>query len=114
MKLDDLEKIEFSDNSRLNFDHDLSRLNWFNIGGKTKIFLYANSLKDLSIFLNKFNNRGKIFVLGAGSNVLFKDEKYDGVVIILGKNFSNITILNENILVIQSVKYNIFKNYYFI
>ena len=27
----------FSDNSRLNFDHDLSRLNWFNIGGKTKI-----------------------------------------------------------------------------
>ena len=38
MRLNDLEKIEFSDNSRLNFDHDLSRLNWFNIGGKAKNF----------------------------------------------------------------------------
>ena len=38
MRLNDLEKIEFSDNSRLNFDHDLSRLNWFNIGGKAKFF----------------------------------------------------------------------------
>ena len=61
MKLDDLEKIEFPDNSRLSFDHDLSRLNWFNIGGKSKIYLFANSLKDLSLFLNKYNNRGKNF-----------------------------------------------------
>ena len=35
MKTDDLEKIEFSDNSRLSLNHDLSRLNWFNIGGKS-------------------------------------------------------------------------------
>ena len=42
MKVNDLENIEFFDNSRLNFDHDISRLNWFNIGGKTKIFLFAN------------------------------------------------------------------------
>ena len=51
MKLDDLEKLEFSDNSRLNFDYDLSRLNWFNIGGKSKIYLFANSLKICQIFL---------------------------------------------------------------
>tara|TARA_B100000965_G_C19548376_1_gene738947 strand:- start:329 stop:1246 length:918 start_codon:yes stop_codon:yes gene_type:complete len=99
MKLDDLENIEFSDNSRLNFDHDLSRLNWFNIGGKTKIFLYANSLKDLSIFLKKFNNRGKIFVLGAGSNTLFDDETFEGTIIKLGKNFNNISLLNDNLII---------------
>ena len=87
MKLDDLENIQFSDKSRLNFDHDLSRLNWFNIGGKAKIFLFANSLKDLSIFLKKYNNREKIFVLGAGSNTLFDDEIYEGVIFNLGKNF---------------------------
>jgi len=98
MKLDDLEKIEFSDNSRLNFDHNLSRLNWFNIGGKAKIFLFANSLKDLSIFLKKYNNRGKIFVLGAGSNVLF-DGIYEGVVIKLGRNFNNISKLNDNLII---------------
>ena len=99
MKIDDLEKIEFSDKSNLNFDHDLSRLNWFNIGGKTKIFLLANSLKDLSIFLKKYNNRSKIFVLGAGSNTLFDDKIYEGAIIKLGKNFNNISKLNDDLIV---------------
>ena len=99
MKLDDLEKIEFSDNSRLNFDYDLSRMNWFNIGGKSKIFLFANSLSDLSLFLNKYNQRGKIFILGAGSNTLFDNDIFDGVVIKLGKNFNNISKLNEDLII---------------
>ena len=94
MKIDDLENIEFIDNSRLNFNHDLSRLNWFNIGGKAKIYLLANSLKDLSLFLRQYNNRGKVFILGAGSNILFDDNSYDGAVIKLGKNFNNISKLN--------------------
>jgi len=102
MKLDDLENIEFYDNSRLNFDHDLSRLNWFNIAGKTKIFLFANSLKDLSIFLKKYKKRGKIFILGAGSNTLFGDEIYEGAVIKLGKNFNNVSKLNDNTIIAGS------------
>ncbi len=102
MKLDDLENIEFYDNSRLNFDHDLSRLNWFNIAGKTKIFLFANSLKDLSIFLKKYKKRGKIFILGAGSNTLFGDEIYEGAIIKLGKNFNNVSKLNGNLIIAGS------------
>ena len=102
MKLDDLENIEFYDNSRLNFDHDLSRLNWFNIAGKTKIFLFANSLKDLSIFLKKYKKRGKIFILGAGSNTLFGDEIYEGAIIKLGKNFNNVSKLNVNLIIAGS------------
>ena len=99
MKIDDLENIEFIDNSRLNFNHDLSRLNWFNIGGKAKIYLLANSLKDLSLFLRQYNNRGKVFILGAGSNILFDDNPYDGAVIKLGKNFNNISKLNEDLII---------------
>ena len=99
MIIDGIENIEFSDNSRLNFDYDLSRLNWFNIGGKTKIYFAPNSLKDLSLFLRKYNNRGKIFILGAGSNTLFDDSTYEGVVIKLGKNFHKITKLNENLII---------------
>ncbi len=99
MKLVDLEKIDFLDKSRLSFDHDLSRLNWFNIGGKSKIYFFANSLKDLSLFLNQYNQRGKIFILGAGSNTLFDDSIYDGVVIKLGKNFNNISKLDENLII---------------
>ena len=81
MKVDDLENIKFLDNSRLSIDHDLSRLNWFNIGGKSKIFFIVNSLNDLSLFLRTYKNRGKIFVLGAGSNTLFDDKIYNGAVI---------------------------------
>ena len=99
MKIDDLEKISFVDNSRINFDHDLSRLNWFNIGGKSKIYLIANSLSDLSLFLKKYNQRGKIFILGAGSNTLFGDDIFEGVVIKLGKNFNNISKLKENYII---------------
>ncbi len=99
MKLDDLENIGFNDNSRLNFNYDLSRLNWFNIGGKTKIFFYANSLKDLSLFLKTFNLRSKIFILGAGSNTLFDDEIFDGAIIKLGKSFNNISKLSENLII---------------
>ena len=99
MNLNDLKKIEFFDNSRLNFDHDLTRLNWFNIGGKTKLYFYANSLKDLSLFLKKYKSRGKIYIVGAGSNTLFDDEIYEGVVIKLGKNFNNISKLNENLII---------------
>ena len=99
MKIDDLEKIKFFDNSRLNFDYDVCRLNWFNIGGKTKIFLLANSLKDLSIFLKKYNNRGNIFILGAGSNTLFDDGIYNGVIIKLGKSFSHISLFDENTII---------------
>ena len=99
MKIDDLEKIKFIDNSRLNFDHDLSRLNWFNIGGKSKIYLFANSLKDLSLFLKIYNNRGKIFILGAGSNTLFDDGIYDGAIIKLGKILIIFQTLNENLII---------------
>ncbi len=102
MNLSDLEKIEFSDNSRLNFDYDLSRLNWFNIGGKSKIYFYVNSLKDLSLFLKIYKKRGKVFILGAGSNTLFDDNIYDGVVIKLGKNFNNISKLNDDTIICGS------------
>ncbi len=99
MKVNDLEKIRFSDNSRLNFNYEISRLNWFNIGGKAKIYFYVNSLKDLSLFLKQYKQRGKIFILGAGSNTLFDDGIFEGAVIKLGKNFNNITKLNDNLII---------------
>ena len=44
----------------------------------------------------------KIFVLGAGSNTLFTDETYDGVVIKLSKNFNNISKLSDEIIIAGS------------
>tara|TARA_B100000686_G_scaffold191732_1_gene198384 strand:+ start:585 stop:1241 length:657 start_codon:yes stop_codon:yes gene_type:complete len=85
--------------SEISFDFEIKKLNWFNIGGKTRVFFKANSLRELIEFLKLYAKRGKIFILGAGSNVLFSDEIYKGSIIKLGKNFSNISLLNENTIV---------------
>ena len=98
MQIDDLKKLPINDDE-LYFDYDLKKLNWFNIGGKTKVFFKSKSLTGLVNFLKTFKKRGKIFVLGAGSNVLISDDDFNGVVIKLGKNFQNLSILNENLVI---------------
>ncbi len=101
MKTDLKELIEeFSDSLKL--DYDLKKKNWFNIGGKTKVFYKADNLKELIKFLKKIQDKEKIFVLGAGSNTLISDNKFDGVVIKLTKNFNNISLHSEEILVAGS------------
>ena len=98
MKVDQKEFInEFGDNLKL--DYDLKKKNWFNIGGKTKGFYKADNLKELIKFLKKIKNEEKIFILGAGSNTLITDNKFDGVIIKLTKNFNNISMHSEEIVV---------------
>ena len=99
MKIDDIQELSLDIEGDIFFDYDLKKLNWFNIGGKAEIFFKPNTLKSLVKFLKIYSKRGKIFILGAGSNVLINDATFPGVIIKLGKNFSNISILNENLLV---------------
>ena len=73
MKINDIEKFAQNIESKMFFDYDVKHLNWFNIGGKTQIFFKPESLKDLKEFLKLYKKRGKIFILGAGSNILFSD-----------------------------------------
>ena len=102
MEIQDLKKIlsEFGEN--VSFEHDLKKKNWFNIGGKSKVFYKADNLKTLVNFLKKLKNKEKIFILGAGSNTLINDNLFDGVVIKLSKNFNNISLLRENIIIAGS------------
>ena len=99
MEIEELKNLldEFGDN--IKFQYDLKKKNWFNIGGKTKVFYKAENLKELINFLKKLNNKEKVFVIGAGSNILIPDKLFEGVVIKLSKNFSNISLLNEDIII---------------
>ena len=99
MKINDIEKLVSDIDGDIFFNYDLKKLNWFNIGGKAEIFFKPNTLKSLVEFLNIYSKREKIFILGAGSNVLINDTLFPGVIIKLGRNFSNISILNENLIV---------------
>jgi len=102
MLVDEIKKFSNKINSKIFFDYDLKKSNWFNIGGKTKIYFKPESLSDLIIFLKNFGTRKKIYILGAGSNTLIGDDIFDGIVIKLGKNFSNVSLLPNGIIVAGS------------
>jgi len=87
---------------KIHFDYDLKKSNWFNIGGQAKVYFRPDSLSDLILFLKKFGEKEKVHILGAGSNTLISDEKFDGVVIKLGKNFSNTSILPNDVIIAGS------------
>ena len=91
---------EFGDN--VIFEYDLKKKNWFNIGGKSKVFYKANNLKELINFLKKVADKEKIFILGAGSNTLITDNLYDGIVIKLSKDFNNISLFKDDIIIAGS------------
>ena len=45
MKTNQLKKLLSEFGSNVSFEHDLRKKNWFNIGGKTKLFYNAENLK---------------------------------------------------------------------
>ena len=99
MKIEDLKKSVLSIDGNVFFDQTIKNLNWFNIGGKTRILFKPNSLKGLIDYLKLYAQRGKIFILGNGSNVLFDDETYQGTIIKLGRNFSRISLLDRTTII---------------
>ena len=99
MQIHQLKKLLKDFDQNIIYDQDLKKKNWFNIGGKTKVFYKAENLKDLVKFLKLLDNREKIFIIGAGSNTLIPDNIFDGVVIKLSKNFNRISLLRDNVII---------------
>ena len=97
-----LQELSSEFNKNVKFDYDLKKKNWFNIGGKTKIYFKANNLKDLIKFLKKIKEKEKIFILSGGSNTLITDKTYNGVVIKLSNDFNNISLLSDEIVIAGS------------
>ena len=87
---------------KIYFQYDMKHLNWFNLGGPAKIFFKPNTLDELIIFLKEFSNTLPIKVLGLGSNTLIRDGGYNGIIIKLGKNFSHLSILDDNTIIAGS------------
>ena len=83
----------------LNENVKLSNYSWFNLGGNADYLFRPRNKNHLKEFLNEANKKNlKITILGAGSNTLFRDNGVRGVVIKLGKEFSFIKKIKENVL----------------
>lgn len=70
----------------------------FRCGGKAALFVTADSIEELKHAISVFGEtETEYYVLGNGSNTLFTDEGYEGAVISLGKDFSEIIIEGNSI-----------------
>ena len=88
---------KFGDNFLENVS--LSNYSWFNVGGNAEYFYKAKDKNQLIEFLKEARNKNlKTTIIGAGSNILFRDKGVRGAVIKLGKDFSFIKMVDKNIL----------------
>ena len=98
MNMQEFKIFKDQNNSNLKFDFSLKNLNWMNIGGSAKVFFKPENLKELISFL-KIVPKYKKHVLGAGSNLLISENLGEKIFIKLGKNFSNISLIDDNKLI---------------
>ena len=93
-----INKLREEYSNSLYLSESLSKYSWFNLGGKAELFFRPKNIADLKKFLEKLGGQKEINILGAGSNTLIRDGGLDGVTIKLGSKFSNINLIDENIL----------------
>ena len=77
-------------------DEPLSRHTSFKTGGNSAFLVMPETAEQIAQLLRGLKDT-KYIVIGNGSNLLFPDEGYDGVVIALGHNFAKITVDGETI-----------------
>ena len=74
--------------TRLRPNADLSKTNWFRVGGCAEWLFKPEDAEDLAHFLRELPPSVPVIVLGVGSNVIVRDGGIDGVVIKLGRGFA--------------------------
>lgn len=79
-------------------NEDMSKHISLKTGGKTKIFVKAYTIEEIQTILKVANTKGiPLFVLGNGTNILVRDEGFNGIIMQI--KLENIEI-NENIVTV--------------
>ena len=95
MSFDQILNKRYSDNITNNTL--LSNYSWFNLGGPAEYLFKPKNKEQLLDFLRENKkHKLKITILGAGSNTLIRDKGIKGVVIKLGKKFSEIKLIEKD------------------
>lgn len=89
---------------------NLSHYTTIKLGGPAKYFIECNTINDIIETLKYANGKNfRLQVLGGGSNIIFSDEGFDGIVIKI--NLKGITIQNNRITVAAGENWDNFVNY---
>lgn len=88
-------------------NYEMAPLTTWKIGGISAGVVFPKTLESLVETIN-FVKEKKIpyHILGRGSNVLFGDDYFDGLIIYLGKSFSKITVTDKKIEAYAGVTLN--------
>lgn len=76
-------------------NYNLAHLTWLKVGGAADILFKPEDLEDLRGFLKQNASILPVAVLGAGSNVIIRDSGVEGIVIKLGRGFTDIKFLED-------------------
>jgi UDP-N-acetylmuramate dehydrogenase len=76
---------------RLLANQSLAESAWFRVGGPAQALFMPDDENDLAYFMTKLPDDIPVTVLGAASNVIIRDGGIPGVVVRLGRSFSEIT-----------------------
>jgi len=84
-------------------NESLKNYTTFKIGGSCKILISVDSEKSISQIISFCNKKNiKYAIIGNGSNILVSDLGYDGIIMYVGKHFSKVNLLEDNIIECQS------------
>lgn len=81
------------------FNVDLSKTNWFQVGGLADILFRPQDVADLAFFLKEKQADLPVNIIGVGSNIIVSDSGVEGVVVKLGREFANIRHENDILIV---------------
>lgn len=95
---DFLKEVEKEDIGKVTKDVFISKYTTYKVGGLAKVIIYPKNIDKLVILCRLIKKyQLKYMVLGNGSNVLFSDKIYDGVIIKLD-NFNKIEFVGNKVI----------------
>jgi UDP-N-acetylmuramate dehydrogenase len=77
---------------RLLANQTLGEFTWFRVGGPAQALFMPEDENDLAYALRNMPREVPVHVIGAGSNLIVRDGGVEGVVIRLGRGFSDVSI----------------------
>lgn len=94
-----IEEFLFSIKCVYKCNEPLSKHTTLGIGGNADYFVEAENEEQLTLLLKFINeNKIKFFIIGGGSNILFSDDGFRGIIIKLGGKFYKYEIIENKVV----------------
>lgn len=97
--MDTLAKVFIEEGVEYSANFSLASLSYWRIGGNTDFYCEPRSLDELLKILKIVTRlKAKVLVIGDGSNLLFDDEGFRGVIVKIGEAFGELKFLEGDVV----------------